>query len=399
MSFFESVTQLPEDPILHLPIAFAADPRTQKVNLGVGSYRDSNGLPVVLNCVRKAEAELSSKYLNKEYQPIEGNASYLKATNELIFGSDFLKSYAGGLFSAQTIGGTGALRLGGEFLVQETSKTIFVPSPTWPNHKPIFTRSGLKMHSYRYYDERTHQLDFAGLCGDISNMSPGSTIMLHGSCHNPTGIDPTQEQWQELSRLIKHHRIIPFFDIAYQGFIGTLDEDARAIRYFASQGHEMLVAYSYSKSCALYGERMGALTVLAQHEEAARKIGSQIKQIVRSIYSTPPLHGMQVINEIMHAPALKKEWLEELVQMRDRIKEMRRCLIDGLERGNSQKDWSFLKRQNGFFSFCGLNPEQVHRLLKDYGIYMLSNSRINVAGLNKNNMDYVIEALLAVTQS
>jgi len=398
MSFFESVTQLPDDQILHIPIAFAADPRPNKVNLGIGSYKDHDGKSILLDCVHKAEISLANKKLNKEYQPIEGDAEFHRLVTELIFGKDFLDSFTRGLFVAQSLGGTGALHLGSEFLVQETSKTIFIPSPSWSNHRLIFNRIGLKVHSYRYFDERTHQIDFNGMCSDISNAPPGSTILLHAGCHNPTGIDPTFEQWKELSVLIKQQRVIPFFDFAYQGFVSSLEEDALPIRYFASQGHEMLVANSFSKNLGLYGERVGAISIIAQHPEAAQKVGSQIKQIIRSNYSNPPLHGPRIVTEILSSETLTAIWHKELATMRDRIKEMRLALIKGLQTGESLKDWSFLQRQNGFFSYCGLNPEQVERLLKEYAIYMPTNGRINVAGLNKHNLDYVIKALIAVTQ-
>lgn len=399
MSFFESLTELPEDPIVHLPILFAADPRPNKVNLGVGSYKDSEGRPMVLVCVKEAEAALLKEKLNKEYLPIEGNSAFLQANTELIFGKGFADSYAGGHYAIQAVGGTAALRVGGEFLAQETSKTIFIPNPTWPNHKMVFKRSGLNVHTYAYYDERTHQLDFASMCSDISNMPPGSTILLHAGCHNPSGIDPSFKQWQELSSLLKKQRILPFFDFAYQGFVGTPEDDAQAIRYFAVQGHEMLVANSFSKNMGLYGERVGGLTVLAHHTDSIKKISSQLKQIVRANYSTPPLHGMQIVKTILQSAPLKAGWEEELGDMRLRLKEMRRTLLSGLEEKHSHKDWSFLNRQNGFFSFLGLTPEQVQRLNKEYAIYMPANGRINVAGLNPHNMDYVINALIAVTRT
>ncbi len=398
MSFFESLTQLPEDPIVHLPVAFAADPRPHKVNLGVGSYKDNEGLPLVLTCVRKAEASLPATQPGKEYQTIQGHTAFIQANIELVLGKGFTESFGGGLFAVQALGGTGALRVGGEFLAQETSKTIFIPTPTWPNHKMVFTRSGLKVHSYLYYSEKDHQFDFAGMCSDISNMPPGSIILLHAGCQNPTGIDPTFAQWQELSSLIKKQKIIPFFDLAYQGFVATPEEDAKVIRHFAAQGHEMLVANSFSKNLGLYGERMGGLIVLAQHADAARKIGSQIKQIIRGNYSSPPLHGAQIVAAILRNEALTAEWLAELADMRLRIKAMRETLVSGLQAKESTKDWSFIKRQNGFFSFLGLSHAQVQRLLKDYAIYLPADGRINVAGLNSHNMDYVIEALSAVNR-
>lgn len=399
MSFFESVTQLPDDPIMALPIAFAADTRPNKVNLGIGSYKDDEGLFFLLPTVKETEKKLLTKETDKEYLPIDGDPRLIQATLELIFGRSLLDSFPGGIYAAQAVGGTSALRIGSDFLLQETSKTIFISTPTWPNHKLVFTRSGLKVHHYRYYDELTHRLDFGGLCSDISNMPPGSIILLHANCHNPTGVDPTFEQWKELSTLIKKQKIIPFFDFAYQGFSGTVDEDAQAIRYFASQGHEMLVANSFSKNFGLYCERVGLIAVLTHHKEAVRRVGSQIKQLIRANYSNPPRHGARVIAEILQSDTLRSAWLEELGNMRNRMKQMRHALISGLQVKQSDKDWSFLERQNGFFSFCGLTPDQVQRLIKNYAIYMPSNGRINIAGLNAHNLNYVIEALNDVSHA
>lgn len=396
MSFFDSVTLLPDDPILHLPIAFNADSRPNKVNLGIGSYKDADGKSFVLSCVKKEEASLISKEISKEYLPIEGSASFIKASSELMFSKEILNDHQGGFFGAQSLGGTGALRLGGEFLVQETSKSIFVSSPSWPNHKVIFTRAGMKVHHYRYYDEHLHRIDFHGMCHDIKNMPPGSTILFHASCHNPTGLDLSMDEWKEISQLVKKQKVIPFFDFAYQGFKENVDDDACAIRYFASQGHEMLVANSFSKNFGLYGERVGSLCILTRHTEATQRVGSQIKQIIRGNYSNPPRHGVQIVANILQSETLKKEWLQELASMRDRIKSMRKALGAGLEAKVKDKDWSYINHQSGFFSFCGLNTEQTQQLLQKYAIYMPSDGRINIAGLNEHNLDYVVNALAEV---
>lgn len=399
MSFFESITLLPDDPILQLPILFNADPRPKKVNLGIGSYKNEEGRSLLLPSVRKAETMLIAKEQNKDYLPIEGDARFIKLTSELTFGQAFLNSFHGGFFAAQTPGGTPALRVGAEFLVQEISKVIFIPTPTWPNHKPVFTRAGLNVHSYKYYNEHTHRLDFAGMCSDIANMPPGSVLLLHASCHNPTGIDPSFEQWQELSSLIKQQKIIPFFDFAYQGFKDTLEEDARPVRFFAEQGHEMLVANSYSKNFGLYGERVGSLSVLSHNKEATKKISSQIKQAIRGNYSNPPRYGASIVTEILQTESLKNQWIQELSHMRQRMKEMRHALIQGLQTKANHRDWSFMERQHGFFSFSGLNLEQVKRLIEEFGVYMPANGRLNVAGLNTHNLDYVVEALAHASRS
>lgn len=399
MPFFDTLTQFPEDPIFSLPILFAADPRPNKVNLGIGTYRDTEGKPYMLASVKKAESIILQKERNKEYLPIDGDPSFLKATGKLIYGPELFQQLEERMFSAQSLGGTSALRMGAEFLSQEISKNVFLPKPTWPNHKSIFTNAGMKVQNYRYYDDTQHRVDFAGMCSDIAEMPPGSTIIFHACCHNPTGMDPTIEQWQILSDLIKKQKIIPFFDSPYQGFKDSLDADARPIRYFAEQGHEMLVATSFSKNFSLYNERVGVLNVITNSSDAARKTGSQIKFLIRSSFSNPPKHGAAIITEILSDEALKKEWLIELGNMRDRLKEMRHTLIAGLQSKGGKKDWSFLNNQNGFFSFSGLNDGEVHRLIKDYGIYLLSNGRINVAGLNGHNVDYVIDAILDVSHS
>lgn len=399
MSFFDSTTLLPADPILNLPVIFNADPRPLKVNLGIGSYKDAIGQSLILSSVKKAEASLVKKELSKEYLPIEGSPSFIKAASELIFSKAILDKLQGGFFVAQSLGGTGALRLGGEFLTQETSKSIFISTPSWPNHKVVFTRAGMKVHHYRYYDEHLHVIDFEGMCQDIQNMPPGSTILLHACCHNPTGFDLSMEQWQIISALLKKQRVIPFFDFAYQGFRDSIDSDAQPIRTFANEGHEMLVANSFSKNFGLYGERVGSLSVLTKHKEASTKVGSQIKQLIRGNFSNPPRHGAQIITEVLESSDLKNEWLKELYEMSNRIKAMRKALFTGLQERYSDKDWGFIQQQSGFFSFCGLNSDQVHQMTNKFGIYMPSNGRINVAGLNEQNIEYVLEALVKVLRS
>lgn len=398
MSFFNSLQLLPEDPILSIPKFFAADPRPIKVNLGIGTYRDTEGSAYVLDCVRDAEDALILKKANKDYLPIDGDQRLLKCTQELIFGPH-LDSFEGGFFITQAVGGTSALFQGGQFLCQTVNKNIYLPDITWPNHKLVFNNCGYDINQYRYYDDKSHRIDFERMCSDIREMPNGSTILLHACCHNPTGIDPTNDQWMELSTIIKNQKIIPFFDFAYQGFKKSLDDDAFPIRYFMSQGHEMLVANSFAKNFGLYSERVGTLSVVTHNKTSAQKASSIIKQRIRSNYSNPPRHGAEIITEILCSEELKKVWITELANMRDRLKEMRHTLISGLQAKGNHTDWSYLNHQNGFFSFCGLNEGQVHSLIKDYAIYMPANGRINVAGLNGHNMDYVIEAILEVTHA
>ncbi len=396
MPFFHDIASLPDDPILSIPKAFSEDLRLNKVNLGIGAYRTAEGHPLILISVRKAESYILQKQTNKEYLPIEGDAELIKYGLRLLFGTQTPILNSGCLFVTQTIGGSGALWIGAEFLVKLVGKRIFISQPSWMNHKPIFERSGLIVGSYPYLDYKSCHLDFKGMCEAIKHMPPASIILLQACCHNPTGLSPTFEQWKELSDLIKKQQIIPFFDMAYQGFGQDMDKDAQAIRYFAQENHEMLIAYSFSKSFGLYGERVGFLVIVTNQAEEALKAGSQLKFLIRSHYSSPPLHGARIVATILKSPELHLEWIAELKNISDRIKEMRTALIASLLVKGHNKDFSYMHQQSGLFSFCGLNPEQVYRLRLERAIYMPSNGRINIAGLNTYNLDYVAESLLSV---
>lgn len=394
MSFFSSLLLLPEDPILSIPKMVDKDPRTKKINLSVGAYRTSEGKPLVLSSVLKAEAHILENFKDKEYLPIEGNQTFLQPSKQLIYGDSV--STPENLCILQALGGSGALRIGAEFLAREGSnKTIYLPNPTWPNHKLVFKMAGLKIENYPYFDPSTHGLDFTHMCQAIKEMPERSIILLHACCHNPTGIDPTFEQWKEIAELIKIRSLIPFFDFAYQGFGEDPDSDAEIVRYFASQNHEMFVACSNSKNFGLYGERVGTLSILTHEPELTERIYSHLKQIIRGNYSNPPMHGELIVGTILSNPELKKEWLQELANMRDRIKAMRKALAAGLV-VKTTKDFNFINQQKGIFSYSGLMQDQVLRLRQDYGIYMPLDGRINVAGLNYHNLDSVIEAILSV---
>lgn len=395
MPFFNDIPQVPEDPILSLPIAFAADPRPYKVNLGVGAYQTAEGLPLVLTSVRKAESLLLQKHLNKEYLHIEGDGEFIHYALLLLLGADCPLFQSGQFFAAQTVGGASALRLAGEFLAKFVSKTIFLSQPSWSNHKLIFERAGLNVGSYPYFNPQTHLIDYEGMCEGIRNMPPGSVILLHGCCHNPTGLDPTFEQWKELSDLIKKQQLIPLFDIAYQGFGQDLDHDAQAIRYFIGQEHEMLIAYSFSKNFGLYGERVGFLTLTCAKSELVPKLGSQIKNLIRGNYSNPPLHGARIVSTILKSHELTLEWKMELHNMCERVQEMRKALIAALLVQAQDHDFSYILQQKGLFSFSGLKPNQVRYLREEKAIFMPYNGRINIAGLNTQNLSYVAESLLA----
>lgn len=383
---------LPEDPILYLAILFALESKSTKVNLGIGSYKEAHGKPVVLDCVREAERLLLEKDLNKEYLPIEGDKDFIGHIAKLVFGPQ-AETLSGKLFGAQTIGGTGALRIGAELIARNRKANIYTSDPTWPNHRPIFTYAGLPSSSYPYYSKPLRQLDFPAMCTAIKKMEPGSIILLQACCHNPTGIDPTNEQWRELSALIQKQKLLPFFDVPYQGFGENPNADLFSLRHFAEQGHEMLVAYSCSKNFGLYGERVGALLILGNEEDSLKRASSQAKQIIRGAYSMPPLHGARIVTTILESETLSSLWRKELEQMRRRLCEMRTALADGLKQANPDINVSFLKEQQGLFSLLDIEPAQVQQLRQQYGIYMAANSRINIAGLNPENIDYVVSAI------
>lgn len=395
MSHFASITKLPEDPILGLSLAFAADPRPHKVNIGVGAYRDAEGKPVVLSCVRKAEQLLMDKQLNKEYLPIQGDPEYLKSSSALILGKSFAESLSEHIFSIQTLGGTGALRLAGEFLSHEKGRLIYIPEPTWLNHHRVFNYAGMTLKTYSYYDHKNHSLDFSGICTAIQQMPSDSVLLLHSSCHNPTGIDPNMGQWKELSFLIKKQKIIPFFDLAYAGLGQDLDADLSPIRYFIEQDHELFIATSYSKIFGLYGERVGMLSVISPCKGVAQAIGSHLKVLARGSYSNPPLHGERIIATILQSEHLKNEWLQELTEIRLRIQTMRKQLATSLNTAAPSISHA-INQQKGMFAYTGMKPHQLDILCRDYAIYMADSGRINLAGLNTKNFEYVIRALISV---
>jgi aspartate aminotransferase len=399
MSFFESVPMLPEDPIFGLNRLYQADPRPNKVNLGVGAYQDAQAKPYVLETIQEAEKRLFQKGMSKEYLPIDGNSEYIQETIKLVFGSNCSRVTSGEIYAAQTVGGTSALRLGGDFLRQNETKGIFLSDPTWPNHQQIFSKSHLQIEFYKYYDKDQHRVNFDAMCDAIKAMPRGAAILLQACCHNPTGMDLSFAQWQELSDLIKKQQIFPFFDFAYQGFGDDLEKDAKAIRYFADQGHEMMVAASYSKNFGLYGERVGMFAMVARHSDIAKRCASQIKQLIRSNYSNPPRFGAALVALILKSDELSAGWKRELQSMRGRIQEMREALAFGLMSEGIHVDFSFLMKQKGMFSFSGLEKHVVERLRVEKGIYLVGNGRMNVAGLNPSNLEYVVESILAVVKN
>lgn len=383
MKYFKDLQREPADPILGLIQNFAADPRSLKVNLGAGVYKTKDLKPYILKTVKKAEALLLVNESSKDYLPIDGSPDFVRLTKELVFGEDapFERIYG-----AQVTGGTGALRIGGDFLKQAGLKTIYISEPTWDNHQRIFSHVGFTVLRYPYFNKQTNQFDCAQMIDAIDKMDKGSILLLQACCHNPTGCDPTLPEWENLFKKMKEREIFPFFDFAYQGFGEGLDRDAQALRVFIQSGLECIVATSYAKNFGLYAERCGALFVACRNQEETARVGSKIRVIIRGLYSNPPCHGARVVTEILGDPQLRDEWEKELLGMRTRISEMRSALARGLKK-------EFLANQKGMFSYTGLSPLEVEQLTSVYGIYMPHDGRINVAGLNADNLSYVIDAI------
>ncbi|XP_023674904.1 aspartate aminotransferase, mitochondrial-like [Paramormyrops kingsleyae] len=400
-SWWSEVQMGPPDPILGVTEAFKRDTNPKKMNLGVGAYRDDQGKPYVLHCVRKAEALIAEKKLDKEYLPIGGHGEFNKACAELALGpeSEVLKS--GRSITVQTISGTGSLRIGANYLSRfhTVARDVYLPKPSWGNHTPIFRDAGLQLKAYSYYDPKTCGFDFKGALDDISKIPEKSIIMLHACAHNPTGVDPRQEQWKEISELVKKRNLLPFFDMAYQGFAsGDIDRDAWAVRYFIEQGHNVLLSQSFAKNMGLYGERVGGFTVVCKDAEEAKRVESQLKILIRPIYSNPPMNGARIAATILNTPELRKEWLQEVNSMASRIIKMREQLVANLKKEGSTHNWQHVTDQIGMFCFTGLKPEQVERLTKEYSVYMTKDGRISVAGVTSGNVAYLAHGIHTVTK-
>lgn len=395
--FFDSIQAAPADPILGLGEAFKAETRPEKVNLGIGVYKDAQGQTPILKSVKEAETRLLANENTKNYLTIDGVAAYNAATQVLLFGenSDIIAQKRAK--TAQSLGGTGALRVAAEFVKRQTSaQNVWISAPTWPNHNAIFNAVGMNIRDYRYYDKNTHDLDWNGLIEDLSQAQKGDVVLLHGCCHNPTGIDPTPEQWETLAKMSAEKGWLPLFDFAYQGFANGLEEDAYGLRVFLKYNPELLVASSYSKNFGMYNERVGALTLVAENEETANRAFSQIKSIIRTLYSNPASHGGATVALILQDAELKAQWVQELDEMRARIKEMRQKFVDLLKEYGATQDFDFIVKQNGMFSFSGLSAEQVDRLKDEFAIYAVRSGRINVAGITDDNIRYLCESIVKV---
>lgn len=396
-SLFSSVEMAPKDPILGLTETFLADQRPEKVNLGVGVYYDDQGKLPLLRAVKRAEEARVAKGLPRGYQPIDGPAAYNKAVQALLFGSDSPVVTSGRVVTIDALGGTGGLRVGAEYLRRLCPDSrVAISDPTWENHRGVFESAGFTVQSYTYYDPQSHGLDFGGMVQSLKAMPERTIVLLHACCHNPTGVDLNLQQWEEVVALCKAKQFIPFLDLAYQGFGDGIDQDAAAVRLFVQSEMPFLVASSFSKSFSLYGERVGALSLITANANEAARVLSQIKRVIRTNYSNPPTHGGGIVSDVLNSPELRALWEQELGEMRDRIRQMRAAFTEKLRALGTKQDFSFVTKQRGMFSFSGLSAQQVDRLREEHAIYAISTGRICVAALNSNNIDRVVRAVASV---
>lgn len=393
--FYEAVPEGPPDPIFGLSDAFKADQRPSKVNLVIGIYKNEDLESELLSTVRKAKKEILEEDSAADYLPIDGSKALIENLGGLLFGESLWKSSAGRIYGAQTIGGTSALRTGADFCSAFVGKRFYVPHPTWPNHLQIFERAGEDVGIYPYYDPVARRFDLLSMLSGLKKLPPKSVVLLQGPCHNPTGCDPTKEEWAEIAKTMRERELMPFFDVAYQGFGMGVDQDAAQIRHFVEEGLEFLVAYSCSKNFSLYCQRVGALFAVASNPAAKQRVGSQIKRVIRAAYSNPPAHGARIVAKILGGP-LRTEWNQEVCAMRERISKMRNELVRKLSLRCKDRNFDYLLPHQGMFSFIDLEKRQVDRLIEEFAIYLPDNGRINVAGLNSKNIDDVVEALALV---
>ena len=397
MSLFSAVELAPRDPILGLNEAFNADSRTTKVNLGVGVYFNEEGKIPLLRAVREAEKARVELAAPRGYLPIEGIAAYDAAVQKLLLGNDSPLIADGRVVTAQALGGTGALKLGADFLkrLNPTGK-VAISDPSWENHRALFEYAGFEVLNYPYYDAATHGVKFDAMIEAFNSYPAGTVVVLHACCHNPTGVDLSPAQWQQVVETVKARSLVPFLDIAYQGFGENIDADAAAVRLFAKTDLNVFVSSSFSKSFSLYGERVGALSIITSAKEEAARVLSQLKRVIRTNYSNPPTHGGSIVAAVLASPELRATWEQELGEMRDRIRAMRNGLVEQIKAAGVERDFSFVNRQRGMFSYSGLTSPQVDRLREEFGIYAVGTGRICVAALNTRNLEIVANAIATV---
>ena len=397
MSLFSAVEMAPRDPILGLNEQFNADTNPAKVNLGVGVYFDDNGKLPLLQCVQAFEKTMMDKPTARGYLPIDGIAAYDAAVKSLVFGTDSEPVKSGRVATIQALGGTGGLKIGADFLKKlNPMAKVLISDPSWENHRALFTNAGFTVESYRYYDATTRGLNFAGMLADLNAAAAGTVVVLHACCHNPTGYDISPAQWDEVIAVVKAKGLTPFLDMAYQGFGYGIAEDGAVIGKFVAAGLDFFVSTSFSKSFSLYGERVGALSVLCANKEEASRVLSQLKIVIRTNYSNPPTHGGAIVAGVLGNPELRALWEAELGEMRVRIKAMRQKLVDGLKGAGVKQDMSFITQQIGMFSYSGLSKDQMVRLRSEFGVYGTDTGRMCVAALNSKNIDYVCASIAKV---
>jgi len=396
-SMFAAVQLAPRDPILGLTEAFNADTRTNKVNLGVGVYYDDNGKLPLLAAVREAEKSRLETAPARGYLPIEGFGAYNQAVQHLLFGKESPLLAAGRVATFEALGGTGGLKIGADFLKRlNPGAEVWISDPSWENHRALFEGAGFKVNTYPYYDAASHDVNFAGMLAALNAMPAGSVVVLHACCHNPTGVDLGLEQWKQVVEAVRARELVAFLDMAYQGFGDGIDEDAAALRLFADSGLPFFVSSSFSKSFSLYGERVGALSIVTLDRDETARVISQVKRVIRTNYSNPPTHGAAIVAAVLSTPELRKLWEQELAGMRERIRQMREQLVAKLKERGVKQDFSFVTRQRGMFSYSGLTSAQVDRLREEFGIYAIGTGRICLAALNSKNIDAVADAIAKV---
>jgi len=397
MSLFSAVEMAPRDPILGLNEAFNADTRSTKVNLGVGVYTNEDGRIPLMRAVEEAENALAATHAPRGYLPIEGIAAYDQAVQTLLFGAGSTLAQEGRVITAQALGGTGALKVGADFLKRLLpDAAVAISDPSWENHRALFEAAGFPVRNYRYYDAFSNGVNRGGLLEDLKNLPARSIVVLHACCHNPTGVDLSMDDWQAILDILREREHVPFLDIAYQGFGDGIEEDAAAVRLFAESGLTFFVSSSFSKSFSLYGERVGALSIVTGTQDETGRVLSQLKRVIRTNYSNPPTHGASVVAAVLNTPELRAMWEAELGEMRERIRTMRLAMVEQLKALGAKRDFSFVAQQRGMFSYSGLTTEQVERLKSEFGIYAVGTGRICVAALNPRNLPVVTQAIAQV---
>ena len=397
MSLFTAVEMAPRDPILGLNEQFNADTNPKKVNLGVGVYYDDNGKLPLLECVQAAEKQMMEAPKARGYLPIDGIAAYDAAVKNLVFGAESEPVKAHRVATVQALGGTGGLKIGADFLKKvNPGAKVLISDPSWENHRALFSQAGFTVEAYPYYNAAKKGIDFDGMLTALNLAPEGTVVVLHACCHNPTGYDITPQQWDQVIAAVKARKLVPFLDMAYQGFGYGIAEDGAVIGKFVASGQNFFVSTSFSKSFSLYGERVGALSVLCQNQEEASRVLSQLKIVIRTNYSNPPIHGGQVVALVLNTPDLRALWEKELGDMRLRIKQMRLALVEKLKAAGVKQDMSFITQQIGMFSYSGLTKDQMVRLRSEFGVYGTDTGRMCVAALNSKNIDYVCQSIAKV---